>query len=371
MSDNRIDSNVSQTRVVPAWFEWEGQTLELAISPESISYSYNMGYNSQDTKGGRVIQVLSQSIGDMTIQGKVIPKYTNYGERYETMKNIEAKVRSIMTTHTTMKKDSNGNEYVSGTPVNFSFTPEGWSGKVWLKSFGNVQYSINDNVFSYSMTMQVVKGFDALKKVGAISALERLSDVNWVRDSYHMTGGNKEEEVKKMLQELFASGGYTGQGNSSSDSGTLGQGQTIEIPQDLAQTGIIADFTVYPQFHGRWASGTNQQKVDNLWGDADCPSADNCATLNNRYLIAMNGRFGEAGQKVDVQLEDGTVINATLADEKRGVGGDSNSGEWGHIYGGKTSLVEFEAMNMGFQPPDKWKGKNVKKVVNCGNESGI
>ena len=157
---------------------------------------------------------------------------------------------------------------------------------------------------------------------------------------------------------------FTSSAGSSSGgattSGTLGSGEVIEIPDSLEQSGIIGDYT--PLDTISWCS--TQAEVYNMWVSAGKPYSNGIATLDGRYLIAMRERFGVVGDKVDILLEDGTVINCTLMDIK-----GSDAEEWGHMFGTGYSLVEFEA-TYGFATsdvPENWAYKKVKSVTNCGS----
>ena len=97
------------------------------------------------------------------------------------------------------------------------------------------------------------------------------------------------------------------------------------------------------------------------------------ATINGYYLIALRPVFGSAGDVVSVVLEDGTRFNAIMADEK----GDDAGNQWGHVYSGAVSIVEFESLgnseaNNGAQLNiGQWAGKKVTAIINGGRYSGL
>ena len=170
--------------------------------------------------------------------------------------------------------------------------------------------------------------------------------------------------IIKTSSPAFASGGDSSSSGDSAANGTLGEGETITVPDSLAQTGIIGDCTYIesPSSSGFWVGDC--LKVYNKWASAGKKWFSKIATLDGRYLIAMRPRFGSVGDKVDVLLEDGTVMNCTMLDTK-----GSDAAEWGHDYGSGYSLVEFEA-EVGFKTadvPSNWRGKKVKSVTNCGS----
>ena len=93
------------------------------------------------------------------------------------------------------------------------------------------------------------------------------------------------------------------------------------------------------------ASGTNQKEVHELYkSDGARYSDEGIAVLNvdgeDRYLIALSSKFGTVGDKVDVVMDDGTVVKCVIADAKSS--GDSNYVEDGHMYSGEVSIMELE-----------------------------
>ena len=77
-----------------------------------------------------------------------------------------------------------------------------------------------------------------------------------------------------------------------------------------------------------------------MWGNNGKPGKNGIAIINGYYLIALRPVFGSAGDVVSVVLEDGTRFNAIMADEK----GDDAGNQWGHVYSGAVSIVEFESL---------------------------
>ena len=159
------------------------------------------------------------------------------------------------------------------------------------------------------------------------------------------------------------------QGQIKTQSGRVIQtGSAVDIPASVNQSGIIANYTSYTQFFGRWARGTNQRKLSEIWASQGKPSKYYVATISGYYLIALSPRFGRCGDIVSVVLEDNSYFNAIIGDEK---GRDAQS-SWGHILGGKVDIVEWEAngrdqslLRSGLRQAG-WLGKRVKKIINYG-----
>lgn len=150
-------------------------------------------------------------------------------------------------------------------------------------------------------------------------------------------------------------------------------GTAISVPTSIAQTGIIKDYTSYTYFYSRWNSGSMQREVADLWENKGRTSRNGIATIDNYYLVAVRPKFGSVGDTICVVLESGARFNCIIADEK----GDDAKNEWGHLFGGKVSIVEFEgigstntnlcnAINLG-----PWTNKKVTTVINGGRYKGL
>lgn len=126
-------------------------------------------------------------------------------------------------------------------------------------------------------------------------------------------------------------------------------------------------------FSGEWKKYSIQKTIADLWGNNGKPGKNGIATINGYYLIALRPVFGSAGDVVSVVLEDGTRFNAIMADEK----GDDAGNQWGHVYSGAVSIVEFESLgnseaNNGAQLNiGQWAGKKVTAIINGGRYSGL
>lgn len=187
------------------------------------------------------------------------------------------------------------------------------------------------------------------------------------------------EEYWNMIVVVNNSTGPTGsvaaaQSGVSRQSGQLvTQGTTVTIPDSVPQTGIIANYTSYTAFYGRWSRGTTQRTLSEIWASQGRPNSHCVATIGGYYLIALKPIFGDVGDIVSVVFKDGTYFNAIIGDAK---GADSPS-QWGHPFGSAgIDIVEWEAygsnqdnLRSGLQEAG-WLGKKVDRIVNYGSWLG-
>ena len=146
-------------------------------------------------------------------------------------------------------------------------------------------------------------------------------------------------------------------------------GQSIVIPSNVAQTGILggSDATNYTS----WASrlGFDCRPVAQLWLKNQTYSY-NIATIDGLYCVAVKPTFGKTGDRIRVCLEDGQYFDCIMADVK---GADATN-PYGHVKEGKVSVVEFYAKGDSSNSASlaspigqrSWLGKKVKKIINMG-----
>lgn len=150
-----------------------------------------------------------------------------------------------------------------------------------------------------------------------------------------------------------------------------GDGKTATIPADVPQLGGYT-VTCYEDFDGKWAYA--QGDVYDEWESKGKVYDDGIATIDGLYLVACSETFGSVGDKVKFRLEDGTEIDCMIADIKSS--GDSNYSMWGHLYGGKVSVIEFEVQRSAYEArgnpgqggwKPEWGGKAVNSCTNYGS----
>ena len=206
---------------------------------------------------------------------------------------------------------------------------------------------------------------------GHIGIVESVSGSDWVSIEGNLSDCVKRSNGPSCSTVLgFCYIDYPTTTTTAGSSTTI-SGTTINIPSSVAQTGITGNYTCYPQFYGRWCSGTMQRTISELWArKGKKGSSENIATIDGYYLIAMTEKFGQAGDTVCIVLENGTRLNCIIADEKNP--SDSDYTTWGHdLGGGKVDIVEWESMISGFPNVNKWRGKKVTTVINGGRYKGL
>ena len=208
---------------------------------------------------------------------------------------------------------------------------------------------------------------------GHIGIVESVTGNGWVSIEGNLSNMVKRSNGPSCSTVLgFCYIDYPASANEIKDKPAV-TGTAIAVPSSIPQTGIIKDYTNYSYFYSRWTAGTMQRTLANLWGNAGKPSWNGIAILDNYYLVAVRPKFGSVGDRICIVLESGARFNAIIADEK----GEDAGNEWGHVYDGRISLIEFEsignaASNDGAQLNlGPWAGKKVTTVINGGRYAGL
>lgn len=105
----------------------------------------------------------------------------------------------------------------------------------------------------------------------------------------------------------------------------------IDVPEKYRQRSV---FKSYEDYRDITSTNTPHYKLQNLYATT---ANNGLRAVNGRYCIALGSYFTTSiGQYVDVVLENGTVIECILGDQK------SNAHtEWPHVAHPDGSVVEF------------------------------
>ena len=176
--------------------------------------------------------------------------------------------------------------------------------------------------------------------IGGMTAVGRLSDAGGVVSG---VGTGVDGIIGQIGDLTTQAGAETKDGMQQYQHETIDMASVLTAPQTqvMSWTGYCADGW---WFAGRtWSTdilaGSGQERVHDAWNAAGSVFTNHVATLDGRYLVAVKPALGEAGQYIDITLENGTVIPAIVADTK----GNENYGavdcKYVHSDG---SIIELE-----------------------------
>lgn len=128
----------------------------LPFNPDSLTWGYKLNINSQDTLGGRVLQVLSVNITTMTFSGVA-------GNR-ERLLGVVSKVEAIMARHIDTQR-----------PVKLFIPSRGWSFDVYVSTMPSIGWSVTTVAYPYQLNMEVSEDFGGLSKIIMQDEIKRLA----------------------------------------------------------------------------------------------------------------------------------------------------------------------------------------------------
>src|SRR3954471_741544 len=106
------------------------------FNPDSANWDYKENISSQDTIGGRVVQLLSVNVGAVTVQGKA-------GSRAE-LQRLADNIRTLMDFHIR-----------TSLPVNFRVPSRGWNFLVFVQAMPQIGWDVAATSYPYSLTLVV------------------------------------------------------------------------------------------------------------------------------------------------------------------------------------------------------------------------
>lgn len=195
-------------------------TLVLPVNPLTANWGYQENSISTDTLGGRVVQLLSVQVTELTVESVA-------GSRRELQKMAEG-VRSIMEYHVTSLR-----------PASFRVPSRKWHFRVYITAMPQMGWDVSSTSYPYQLQMAVDEDINGVKtKQVAGAALERLYVGVGYNAAVHGGDPTAFDEIVKSVLAAAGPGASTvgatkggGTGGDASGSGGKWQGSNIWQPQ--------------------------------------------------------------------------------------------------------------------------------------------
>jgi len=213
-------------------------------------------------------------------------------------------------------------------------------GNDWTTNLsGQLEYFLDDLVSTNSILMLSLK----LLQLDEDNVETGVESFLGVYNEYFDTDNDRKEAAEfateiynnliiTQAQMVGTSGKYVDiEGNP------LSPKSSVEVPSSVPQTGMIDDYTSYSFEYGRWYRGSPHEKLSKIWAQQGFPSDGGIAQIGGYYCVAVRPRFGEVGDVLQINLEENVTFPAIICDTK-----GADAAEWGHPYGDKYSLVEWQ-----------------------------
>lgn len=166
------------------------------IDPISVGWTFSVKTAEMNTLGGRVVQVLGATLGDMTVNGSF--GRGGWQEQEVFLRRMKGLAEAQVS--------ESGPGKQGARPMRFFYAPEGWDFLVYLKSFsqpgagGSVNLDVPTVNIQWSLVFHIVEDNSGLKQVAQDAFIARISaGLGWKQTKWNgaMTFG----EMQSFLGE--------------------------------------------------------------------------------------------------------------------------------------------------------------------------
>lgn len=195
-----------------------GTRITLPVNPYTAQWAYQNNISSQDTLGGRVVQLLSVQVTDLTV--------TSVATGRRELQRVADGIKEIMNYHVR-----------TSLPAKFLVPSRAWNLSVFVKAMPQIGWDVAATSYPYSLTMAVAEDLTGVKtRQITAAALGRLADGIGYNPDIH--GGNTAaftdlvDTVLRLAPKEVAndaSGGSNSGGGSTGGSIDIGNGTLAEL----------------------------------------------------------------------------------------------------------------------------------------------
>ena len=212
-----------------------GPSVKFRIDPSDIQWQFQIDTAEIQTLGGRVVQVVGATLGDLIIQGSFGENHKLKGETGQSWRLADAFAARIRQMMEFQSKDNNKTGVITKSPAIFSYPPRDWKFRVNVVSIedpdggGSVQHRTGKFSYDYVLTLFIVedlspstagvgssRGVIPVKASDAIDAyLNRISDgIGWKQTEFNGPLGLKDLSSANDVVNGVARGVGDGAANS-------------------------------------------------------------------------------------------------------------------------------------------------------------
>lgn len=182
----------------------DGPSLSFRVDPEEIEWNFRVNTKVFNTIGGRVIQVLGGTLGDMTITGSIGEERRSVGsegytgESWRMHRHFVNRIREIMEKQSEDATIHHNASSMMHKPARFIYPPKDWNFEVYVKSIadpGGGSITLKTGKFShkYVLTLFIVEPDSSrirqVKDEAIDSYINRISEgMGWKYSEYNGSG---------------------------------------------------------------------------------------------------------------------------------------------------------------------------------------
>jgi hypothetical protein len=203
-----------------------GVHLALPVDPYTANWGYQENTSSTDTIGGRVVQLLSVQVQDLTVTSVA-------GSRRE-LQRVADGVRGIMQYHVK-----------TSLPAHFRVPSRRWDFRVYLTSMPQVGWDVASTTYPYQLGMAVQEDVNGVKSAQLLrNELNRLKEGIGYQKGVH--GGDEERFTQTVNSLLKATSPFgdsiqdVGSGSTPPGLSGINPDKSRLTPEEIAQVAAWA-----------------------------------------------------------------------------------------------------------------------------------
>lgn len=162
---------------------------DFSINPDTVAWTYKETIKAFDTLGGRVLQLLSVQVGEMTVTGQA-------GTREELQRFADSMAK-IMRYHVNS----------GGRPVHFRVPSRSWDFTVYVYKVPSIGWNVKTVSYPWSLTLKVEEDMGIVTETILNAELDALAKEIGYSTDYHGGAGGTENLVAVIETLQNAQGG--------------------------------------------------------------------------------------------------------------------------------------------------------------------
>lgn len=165
--------------------------IPIWCNPDQIRWNFKMKTAETLTVGGKVIQILGTTLGDITVQGA-------FGNGEHAKGETEAWQSQIRFRNQIMAWVQAATDNSASKPLRFTYSPHGWDFQVFVRNFSDIEQVVDEPNPKWALTLFPVDA-GSNKIISGIKDLyiQRLMEgVGWKQSAYN---GPSQAEVDAKL----------------------------------------------------------------------------------------------------------------------------------------------------------------------------
>ena len=182
--------------------------------PDEVRWDFALKVVEQKTMGGKVLQILGTTLGDMTITGR-IGRGDDNQDFWAQQDDLLEKVKGWLA-------DSEGKD---PTPVRFQYLPRNWDFQVFVKQVAQFQVRNDDPAPRWQLVLHIDQesAADIVTDLKDLYIKRLMEGVGWSQTDYNGPTGDVSQHLGGMTVGDYIAAQVQGAFDAGLQGGSLGQ----------------------------------------------------------------------------------------------------------------------------------------------------